>query len=185
MSKNTKPDLEMDFAYLARAAFLGITIGFAFCFLVYNFKRSSNEKPSPVEAVQALDRKNDQITQMDKLVHKTAVAHNLDPADFLCVLKIESSLKLNSISDTGDYGIGQINIKTWKQFEPERLLKDLQYSLNASASILSYYKQLKAQEEPETWVCRYNVGPGSLQRSSRYEACQAYLNKFFKCLDEL
>jgi hypothetical protein len=57
-----------------------------------------------------------------------------------------------------DYGIGQINHKTVKnfKFDTKKLLSDLAYSVDASAKVLADFKA-KYPKDPEFWT-RYNAG---------------------------
>lgn len=118
-------------------------------------------------------------------ITKAAIQHDLERSALSCILYVESSYNLNAISSTNYYGIGQINNIAWPEFNEQLLLTDLAYSINAAAHVLSYYKQLKQDEEPISYYCRYNVGPGPLTGSSkalnRNKACMAYLDKFRTC----
>jgi hypothetical protein len=118
-------------------------------------------------------------------ITEAAVAHNLERTALSCILKIESFYQLNAVSTTNDWGIGQINGTAWPEFNQQLLLTDLSYSINAAATVLAYYKQLKQAEEPITYYCRYNVGPGPLTGSERAlkrnRACMVYLEKFRAC----
>lgn len=56
-----------------------------------------------------------------------------------------------------DYGIGQINHKTVKnfKFDLDRLLSDVEYSVEASAIVLADFKRMYGKQEPDYWS-RYN-----------------------------
>ena len=58
-----------------------------------------------------------------------------------------------------DFGIGQINHKTIKafNFNKKKLLSDLEYSVNASATVLADFKRSHGKKEVEWWS-RYNSG---------------------------
>lgn len=73
-----------------------------------------------------------------------------------------------------DYGISQIHYKNLKRFnfDKERLLTDLQYSVDAGAQVLSQYSKY-ARHQPKSWPCRYNQG---LRRYSLIEdGCRTYM----------
>lgn len=190
MSKNTKHDLEMDFAYFARAAFLGIAIGFGFSFLVYNFKQFSNEKSAYTETVETLGAEKPQITRFEKsnklpvLMQEAAGEHDLDYSLLSCLFKVESSYRMGVVSDTQDFGIGQINEVTIKHYklDKELLLTDSTYAINATAKLLKQLKtQLKSDYERQ-WPCAYNIGVSGLLRGRKGAACEAYLEKLNSCI---
>ena len=57
-----------------------------------------------------------------------------------------------------DYGIGQINHKTIKNFnfDQKKLLSDLTYSVEAAAVVLADFKRMYGKKE-ETYWTRYNA----------------------------
>jgi soluble lytic murein transglycosylase-like protein len=140
----------------------------------------------PLQVPTVLPELEEQVesrSDQDKLIDNVAAQYGLDKQLFHCVLQVESNKRLGAVNElTGDYGIGQINSKSWKKFDTNRLTTDLQYSLNASAEVLSFYKQLKQQDEPRQWACRYNVGPGPLTQRNRAYNCEIYLEKLSSCL---
>lgn len=73
-----------------------------------------------------------------------------------------------------DFGIGQINYKTIKNFnfDQKKLLSDMTYSVEAAAIVLADFKRFQ-KKEPNTWYCRYNVGTRGLDRIR--PACQKYI----------
>ena len=88
-------------------------------------------------------------------------AHSVSPKLLSAILASESGYFVGAInSKTRDYGIGQIsitNIRTLK-LSKKKLLTDIEYSVDASALILSWFQERYAKKEPKTWFCRYNVG---------------------------
>lgn len=56
-----------------------------------------------------------------------------------------------------DYGIGQINHKTIKNFnfDQKKLLSDIEYSIEAAAIVLADFKRMYGKKEVEYWT-RYN-----------------------------
>lgn len=61
-----------------------------------------------------------------------------------------------------DFGIGQINHKTIKvfNFDKNKLLSDLAYSIEASAIVLADFRRMYGQKESDYWS-RYNAGTRS------------------------
>lgn len=141
----------------------------------------------PLQVPVALPELEEQVkvpSDQDKLINDTAALYGLDKQLFHCVLHVESGKRLGAINEvTGDYGIGQINSRSWKKFDTNRLTTDLEYSLKAAAEVLSFYKQLKQADEPRQWACRYNVGPGPFNKRNRAANCETYLQKLANCLN--
>jgi soluble lytic murein transglycosylase-like protein len=140
--------------------------------------------PEVLPVIEQMDEPEQSVNELDSLINATAASYGLDKQLFHCVLQVESNKRLGAVNElTGDYGIGQINSKSWRKFDTNRLTTDLQYSLNASAEVLSFYRQLKQQDEPRQWACRYNVGPGDLTQGKRGYNCEVYLEKLTSCLN--
>ncbi len=61
-----------------------------------------------------------------------------------------------------DFGIGQINQKTIKSFnfDKNKILSDLEYSVEASAKVLADFKRMYGHKEVDYWT-RYNAGKRS------------------------
>jgi soluble lytic murein transglycosylase-like protein len=133
-------------------------------------------------SIEFIDKVAPKYKLLNRYIDEAAIKHNVDPSLLNCIFHVESTHTLDAVSKTGDYGIGQINIRSWKKFSPDRLLTDLQYSINASAEVLSFYKQLAAQDEPTTWPCRYNVGGASLTKGTVGARCVHYMSKLNSCL---
>ena len=113
-----------------------------------------------------------------------ATKYGLDRSILSCVLKIESTYNYKAVSSTRDHGIGQINEATAKGFriDVKRLTSDRAYSVDRAAYVLAHYMQLKKADEPATWMCRYNVGPGPLTGRNRGANCVAYLERLNPCI---
>lgn len=58
-----------------------------------------------------------------------------------------------------DFGIGQINHKTIKnfKFDKRKLISDLTYSVEAAAIVLADFKRMYGKTDKEFWT-RYNSG---------------------------
>jgi hypothetical protein len=97
--------------------------------------------------------------------------YGLSPRIFTAILMQESGYKLDAKNiqcgvsiETGekdcvvvDFGLGQINYKTIVAFnlDRHRLLKDLEYSVEASAKVLYDFK--KSHPHESTFWTRYNA----------------------------
>ncbi len=139
----------------------------------------------PLQVPAVLPEVEESVNKLDKLIDDVAVSYGLDKQLFHCILQVESNKQLGAINSvTGDYGIGQINSKSWKKFDTAKLTTNMEYSLKAAAEVLSFYKQLKQADEPRQWACRYNVGPGDLTQRNRGLNCELYLEKLAKCRNQ-
>lgn len=99
-------------------------------------------------------------------------AYKISAKNIRCGISIETGQK-DCIID--DYGIGQINHKTIKafNFDQQKLLTDLTYSVEASAKVLADFKRIYYKSEPDTWWSRYNCGTRGLDRIG--PICQKYV----------
>lgn len=117
------------------------------------------------------------VQELSKLIKKTSKKHEIPAGLFTAILMQESAYNIKAVNRAcgllyngkkaqgeacvaADIGITQINIKTMKSygFDAERLQNELSYSLEAGAIVLKWFKDKYAEEEPQTWFCRYNVG---------------------------
>jgi len=75
-------------------------------------------------------------------------------------------------------GNGSYKAETIKAygFDKNRLLTNLEYSVNAGAKVLSWFHKVYKRKETN-WFCRYNVGTGSLKDKARLKRCLTYKNK--------
>lgn len=96
------------------------------------------------------------------------------------IARIESSYVLNTVNPkSNDYGIMQVNeyhIGKGK-FTKEKLLTDLQYSVNAGAKVFQWFYQTFPLEEA---VKRYNCG--TKDKCIDYEKVEKYLERFKRAL---
>lgn len=123
-------------------------------------------------------------SQLAGLIASAASKHDLESSRLSCIFKIESNYRMGVISDTQDFGIGQINEVTIKHYklDKELLLTDSTYAIEATAKLL---KQLKTQLKPDferQWPCAYNIGVSGLLRGRKGAACEAYLEKLNACI---
>lgn len=86
-------------------------------------------------------------------------AYKISAKNIRCGISIETGQK-DCIID--DYGIGQINHKTIKafNFDQQKLLTDLTYSVEASAKVLADFKRMYGKKDSEYWT-RYNASTPS------------------------
>lgn len=76
-----------------------------------------------------------------------------------------------------DYGIAQINFKTWGEelaLNKEKLLTDIDYSVKAASKILFYYKHRYAKRD-KRWHLRYHSG--TISHKNEYEG---FIQKRYK-----
>ena len=121
-------------------------------------------------------------TRLAGFITKYAKEYKVEREVLSCVLKVESSYKLNVVSNTKDYGISQINEKTayLYSFSLNRLTTDLGYSVMAGAIVLSDYRRVFRDEEIVNWVGRYNIGYQALPVAGT--PYQNYANKVAACI---
>lgn len=105
--------------------------------------------------------------------------YKLDAARITCGFDVKAP-KIKRCVVT-DYGIAQIHFKNLARFklDKQRLLTDLEYSVDAGVMIMSQYAKYR-KYEPDTWTCRYNTGTAPLHQIQ--EGCTiylAYINRWF------
>lgn len=117
--------------------------------------------------------------RLSKSICKSATRHGVPPMEYTAILMQESAYKLNAVNKrSNDYGIAQINeynIRAWKMSK-KRLLGDLEYSVDQGAFILSWFYKTYRMREPDTWLCRYNVGVKPMKGVTE-RLCLKYYNK--------
>lgn len=112
------------------------------------------------------------VKRLAKAIRVSARKHGLQERNLAAILMQESRYEMGVISGK-DYGIAQINEYNIKAYglSKKKILVDLEYSVDAGARVLSYFKRKYAKKEPKTWSCRYNVGTGPL----KVQDCHKYL----------
>jgi hypothetical protein len=108
-------------------------------------------------------------------IHKT-LPNQVDWKVFVAILYQESSLRLDpqncfkvKSNCTGDYGIGQINVKIWQKqlnLDKKRLKTDRKYSISKAIKVLEDYRKRYAHRDPK-WYSRYHSSTPHLR--SKYE----------------
>jgi hypothetical protein len=120
-------------------------------------------------------------------IFKATRKHNIPANIYTAILMQESTYKLEAkncirgLSEESieekvctDFGISMIHYSTMRRysFDREKLLTDLEYSVDAGAKVLSWFKEKYSHKEIDWWV-RYNCGTKkSIERST----CQIYKN---------
>lgn len=119
-----------------------------------------------------------------QLIEKSCKAHKIDCQVFKAVLAQESMFDHTAINhQTKDYGIGQINYRTARSMnmDLDRMVSDLEYSIDSAAQIFSWFQKTFAKRE-KYWYCRYNVGTGILV-NGRLARCLKYVKLVEKHLN--
>jgi hypothetical protein len=98
-----------------------------------------------------------------KEVNTQAKRYGLDPFISIKIGMLESSLRMDAVSNTGDYGIFQINLKTMQDFGiPISDLGTLKGQVRAHMKILKQKIQV-CSKRPELrgreWVCYHSFTP--------------------------
>jgi soluble lytic murein transglycosylase-like protein len=90
---------------------------------------------------------------------KYSKKHNVKVELLAAILMQESRYNVGAINHKSkDYGIGQINKKTIKnfKFDQTRILTDVEYSVEAAAIVLADFKRMYGKREAQYWT-RYNA----------------------------
>lgn len=96
--------------------------------------------------------------RLAKALTKYAKKHNVKVEILTAILMQESGYNVRAINHKSkDYGIGQINKKTIKnfKFDQTRILTDVEYSVEAAAIVLADFKRMYGKREAQYWT-RYN-----------------------------
>jgi len=109
---------------------------------------------------------------LSETIVKKSKKHGIQPKVLAAMLMQESSYKISAKNircgismTTGerdcvavDFGIGQINHKTIKnfKFDQKKLLSDLTYSVEAAAIVLADFKRMYGSKDKTYWT-RYNA----------------------------
>jgi soluble lytic murein transglycosylase-like protein len=99
------------------------------------------------------------------------------PAQILALVEIESGGNSRAISNTGDYGLMQVNFRTWQRelgLDRRRIL-GVKYNLRAGLEILRRYHR----EAGDFWIAvhRYNNGYRGTDRKYLQRAIKAIRRK--------
>jgi len=130
--------------------------------------------------------------KLSNLIHKASKKWGVPKRIYTAILKQESNYNLIAVKrEKGvleprsfyprprivniaqDFGIAQINYITAQKYgyDLDRLLKDLEYSINAGAEVLSWFYKTYADKD-DAWWSRFNCGT---KRTTTRATCQRYL----------
>ena len=117
-------------------------------------------------------------------ITRYALQYHVEREVLSCVLYVESGYKVNTISNTEDYGSAQINIKTIKMYNLSvvELLTNGEYNVRAAAEILGDYRRVFKAAEINDWPARYNIGYQSLRSGSIGALYMQYNKKVRSCI---
>lgn len=127
---------------------------------------------------------------LSNIVYKAAKKHNIPANIYAAILRQESGYNLEAkgchkgYSKRGslteyvetkicsDFGISQIYFKTAERygFSIDKLTQDLEYSVNAGATVLSGFKKRYGKKDKMFWL-RYNCGS---RGTTKRDTCQIY-----------
>ena len=95
-------------------------------------------------------------TWLARFVHAldTASATPLEVRDVLARAYTETRYTPSVVSETGDYGICQINAAAWPEFDAMRLLDDPEYAATACLDVYRVYRARCGDD----WQCCYRRG---------------------------
>lgn len=99
-------------------------------------------------------------------IDKYSFIYGIDANLLIAIYAQESKYKLNMVNKrTLDYGISQINHNTARKFHlnKNKLLTDIDYSVEAGAIILADFKKRFSKREQDWWS-RYNTSNPKLRK---------------------
>jgi hypothetical protein len=84
---------------------------------------------------------------------------------------------------TKDYGIAQINIRNIKHYKmnKNRLLTDLQYSIDNGVLIMAYFKNRYEKTLGKKWIAKYNCG--TRVGCENWKSSKLYLAKITRSME--
>jgi len=99
--------------------------------------------------------------ELATIIDKISIRYELNSKKLVAIFMQESSLRLNIKSTTKDYSIGQIHVSNIKRlgFDKKLLLTDLEYSIEATAIILSELKS--TYNENDYWTRYHSFRPSN------------------------
>jgi len=106
-------------------------------------------------------------TLVAQSIRASAIKHKVKAEKLFAILAQESKFRVGAINKKShDYGIGQINHRTIEAFgfDQQRLLTDVAYSVEASATVLADFKKRHGKREANFWS-RYNSGTPSKRQA--------------------
>jgi len=121
-------------------------------------------------ALAILDEEKNRIADA---IFELSPEYGFTPAQILALVEIESAGNPRAISKTGDYGLLQVNMRTWQRelrLDRNRIL-EIKYNLRAGLQILQRYYR----EAGDFWIAvhRYNNGYRGTDQSYLQRAIKA------------
>lgn len=174
-------------AFLGLGSARNLKIIYSLLFVLIIFRGLQYKSASQDLKPEILGTENPEITRFENLtviMKGVASEHNLDYSLLSCVLKVESNYRMGVISETNDYGIGQVNELSIKQHKLDKhlLLTDMKYAINATAKLLKGLQTRLKSDYERQWPCAYNIGVSGLLRGQKGAACEVYLEKLNNCV---
>lgn len=105
----------------------------------------------------------------------SASKYGLDARLLAAIGAVESGYFVAAVNKrSNDFGLMQVNVYNVKSLKLSKtlLVTDIEYSIDAGARILKYFKDRFEREEPRNWFARYNCGTGKWRR-----VCDVYASK--------
>lgn len=109
-------------------------------------------------------------------IYSSANRHSVAVNKLYGILAQECRFRLKCVNRaSNDFGIGQINERTVEAFgfDIDRLMTDLEYSVEAAAIVLADFKRMYWKREGDRYWTRYNSG-----RPSKREAYRVLVARF-------
>jgi soluble lytic murein transglycosylase-like protein len=121
--------------------------------------------------------------ELSRLIIKHSEAYDVPVNYMTAILSVESDYRLYAVNGaSNDYGISQINewnVKAYKMSK-QRLLTDLDYSVEMGAKIFRYFVKRYRRQGIERAVMGYNCGTSP--KCVKIRRVQSYLRKVQKRL---
>lgn len=101
------------------------------------------------------------MKQIHHSVDKYSKVFNIDRKLILAIIQVESNFKVNSKSNTKDYGLMQLNHKSMNVFcnNKKRLISDIDYSIMCGVAFLSKIKKKYGRKEIYWWARYHSSTP--------------------------
>ena len=102
--------------------------------------------------------------ELAKKIYVTSRNYSIDPKLILAIIATESNFRNDVVSSSGDFSLGQINVKIWnKEFkrlgidsiDKKELQKSEDYALKKMGEILTILKNRHKKEDPR-WYSNYH-----------------------------
>lgn len=101
---------------------------------------------------------------MAKAAERSSKRYHVPVNIILAIAAAESSYMLDAVNgDTNDYGIMQVNLTYHKKYDKEKLLTDIEYSVDAGTEVFYWFYSRYPLDEA---IMRYNCGtrPGCIEK---------------------